>query len=603
MGSHVLRSIHVAVQEGNLDEIKAILARGTDVNEPDGSQNTPLHIALRKGYFDIAEYLMENAVAKADINAVTRTGETPLYIACSMVAVDMVKSLLQRGANVNAQLNQHHATTGVSPLMASIPSSYEINVKKRRRTDMVTIMKTLIDHGCDLDLQNSLGNTALHRAVDLSSPEGAALLADNGADLTIENKFGKTPFQLAVDHESQRYEMAIMLLLYGCLTNITPQEQLSVLECLHQGKTTPGFAKDDPLRNILLRLFIEEVYIKDEFASYVKDLDESLMTEISSIKGGTKPFIAPESLQRQCRRAIRKAIGKSMYKAVAKLPIAQPLKQYLVFNMPNPNRKFELFVAIKDSDSCGLQHLLEDFTIQELNLNIMGNESPLTQAAHRGDLPIFEMLLDRGANINELDNDGHTPLHVAACHGHLELVKLLIQRSCNINARNRNKETALTVAAENGCFDVVMCLLDAGCETTDLFNCQGYHALHFAAGSGNYQVTHALLCSGVSPDVLDRYGNTSLHVAASCGTLYINKDPSLLPALFVSKDSMNYEGLRAAMGRTPRADIRGDHVTVVQMLLDAGADKTLHNHDGWTAEQLASSSGEHNQNIFDLLNG
>ena len=45
------------------------------------------------------------------------------------------------------------------------------------------------------------------------------------------------------------------------------------------------------------------------------------------------------------------------------------------------------------------------------------------------------MLIDRGANINALDNDKQTPLHFAAKRSNnAEVVKTLIDRGANLNA-------------------------------------------------------------------------------------------------------------------------------------------------------------------------
>jgi len=40
-------------------------------------------------------------------------------------------------------------------------------------------------------------------------------------------------------------------------------------------------------------------------------------------------------------------------------------------------------------------------------------------------------LLERGADPNAKNNDGHTPLHNAAYFGHVDVVKILLERGAN----------------------------------------------------------------------------------------------------------------------------------------------------------------------------
>ncbi len=55
-------------------------------------------------------------------------------------------------------------------------------------------------------------------------------------------------------------------------------------------------------------------------------------------------------------------------------------------------------------------------------------ESPLTLAACGGHVELAVLLIERGANIEEVNDEGYTPLMEAAREGHEDMVAILLQR-------------------------------------------------------------------------------------------------------------------------------------------------------------------------------
>jgi len=81
----------------------------------------------------------------------------------------------------------------------------------------------------------------------------------------------------------------------------------------------------------------------------------------------------------------------------------------------------------------------------------------------KGYLDIATLLIEKGCNINEKDNDGYTPLHIACNKGNLDMVKLLIEKGCNINEKNNNGNTPLHTACYKRHLDIVTLLIEKGC--------------------------------------------------------------------------------------------------------------------------------------------
>ena len=64
----------------------------------------------------------------------------------------------------------------------------------------------------------------------------------------------------------------------------------------------------------------------------------------------------------------------------------------------------------------------------QVNMPADSFESPLTLAACGGHVELAMLLLERGANIEEVNDEGYTPLMEASREGHEEMVALLLSQ-------------------------------------------------------------------------------------------------------------------------------------------------------------------------------
>ena len=143
---------------------------------------TLLHEVAGQGSLTIVALLLQLG---ADPNARDQWGHTPLYFVGNAAheahGADVVRVLVQGGANVNAQERLKHCTP--------------LHMAARRGN--VLVAQALLDGGADLEARDTLGETPLRRAVNCGKVEMVAFLLSRGADVHTKGKSGLTPWQVA----------------------------------------------------------------------------------------------------------------------------------------------------------------------------------------------------------------------------------------------------------------------------------------------------------------------------------------------------------------------------------------------------------------------
>jgi len=146
-------------------------------------------------------------------------------------------------------------------------------------------------------------------------------------------------------------------------------------------------------------------------------------------------------------------------------------------------------------------------------------DSPVADAAMRGDIAGVRALLENGADMDAAQGDGMTALHWAAVTGNAELAALLIAGDAYLEGETRlGAYRPLHLAAKNGNAAILAALLDAGAEVDSETATGAVTALHFASASGIEDAVRTLIDHGA--DVGRRegtWGQTPLMFAAASG--------------------------------------------------------------------------------------
>ena len=224
--------LHVAIANNNIEVVKELLSQGANVNHEDSyygtpinitandgnlilvkellnyganpyqtlegyghsdylSEETPLWVALEKGYHSIVEEMLlyaENDAIVVDIN-----DWTPLHYASFHGHKGSVTKLLARGCNPNV-LNKDHET----PLHFAIDFA----------PDADSIVKELLNYGANINIKAENGDTAFHKAFasyDIKKNENIIhILMDEkyNYNFNLKNEDGKTVLDIAIEQKN-----------------------------------------------------------------------------------------------------------------------------------------------------------------------------------------------------------------------------------------------------------------------------------------------------------------------------------------------------------------------------------------------------------------
>ena len=122
----------------------------------------------------------------------------------------------------------------------------------------------------------------------------------------------------------------------------------------------------------------------------------------------------------------------------------------------------------------------------DVNHTNVFHEQALMLAAWKDQREAAAWLLARGAQINREGNEW-SALHYAAFAGHEELVRYLVQKGGDVNAKSPNGSTVLMMAAHEGKESIARMLLAAGADAS-VKNDWGENALTWAMRFGNFTI-------------------------------------------------------------------------------------------------------------------
>ncbi len=475
-------------------------------------------------------------------------------------------------------------------------------------------VKQFLAKGADLNATETDGTTPLMRAVHGRYPSIASLLIEAGANVSAGNRYGVTPLYLAA--RAHDAATARALLRAGADANTAlPEGETVLMTAAKTGsveivRALLGLAGSAPLGSIGIG-----GSPPDAASGYAA--------------AGTTP-VRPENLADPNAK-------EGWYGQTALMWAAAEGHADVVTALIQAGADIDEHSDRFDAPEPHPDRLEEGFAYPQIP---RGQLTALHFAARQGRLEAAKVLVDAGADLNAVDEDGATALVLATLNGHFDLAGTLLEAGANPNVADLFGRTALFVAVDQhgldaspqpaskvaddlAALDLAKLALEKGAnpdaaltralprpsaqgqEENPILNA-GATAFLRAAMSGDLEAMNLLLAAGANPlaataerkptnlggtELPPNGGTTTLMVAAGVGwqeSISRGRDSDAIAAIQLLLDrganinAANQNGDTALHGAT----LRGS-TAIIQFLVDHGANLNAKNSKGWTPLDIA----------------
>ena len=425
-----------AIRGKNQEIVDILIKQGAKVNVSSLAEDTPLSTAVR-AHPEIVDALLDEG---ANINEPNSDGVTPVLEAVRSNNLDLVKRMIDRGANIwatdEARSNALHYITEDNPELA----------------------KFLIEKGLHMDARGDFGETPLMHAMIAGTPKVARMLVENGADVTIVDNRLRTPLHLA---NMMDIEMMRLLIENGADVNAkdskgnTPlfylpykaSEKYVDLLLAHGADINAKNYKGDSVLHHLIekgdfetaRYLIErgaDVNAVDAKGRKVFDLyyerhdrnsKEGRQLEAALVDKGAKLSQHPENKEQALESAIRnKNIAQVKYwiqngADVNKSPYGYKPLDVLYFYMESAKK-----------DELAEYEEIEKFLLEKGAKPAEPIGEKFASAVIRNDVDAMELYASKGCDLSH-KYAGFKPIEWAVSLGNKEAVEALISKGVNVN--------------------------------------------------------------------------------------------------------------------------------------------------------------------------
>lgn len=414
------------------------------------------------------------------------------------------------------------------------------------------LVEHFLDKGVPVNGRSDNGTTPLMLAADENHPEIVRLLLDRGAEPDLINDEGITALMYAAREGS--YASAVVLLEAGADHNFHGPDH---------GRTAIHYAADEGFPNIV-QLLIDYGVEPDQ-------LDHQRRTALMYAAEEDRPEVIALLLREGADPGLNDADGNTALYYAAE----EGAKSSLDYLLGRANLSQEQIIdpdLLVASAGEGQLFVVHSLVVAGADVNRRNSEgiTPLMAAAEEGKSSVAEFLLDQGADINgRIGSNGPSPLLIAAEEGHKQLIELLIERDADIEATTDFRD--FNFGGSRGSNNVTFY--------------RNATALHIAVEENRASVVEVLLNGGLNPNA--KAGKARFEITTGMDWRILQQQ---VPRLEDARSKLDAE--YDVEGWTPLMEaVEMDVASIVELLLNAGADPNATTNTGISALSIAQSKG------------
>lgn len=460
-------ALRIAVLRGNQAIARRLLNAGADVSAPFANKETPVEVAEREGYKELAAYLRKREkrlAACMDILEVVARGD-----------LARVREIV---AQVPKSVNVHSASSRWTPLLIAV------------RAGQTDIAATLLEHGADVHARSKEGKSAIALAVDTGDLAMVKVLLEGGARTDQVDGEGT---DLRTYAETQRQEPIVAFLdnfvkqqevgfsLFQAVRDNDPPRALTLIRenpaCVDSRTRNERWT---PLMQAIRDENIPLARLLIEHGAQINLANSRGMTALMyAARGGNLELVRllinqgadvrPRS--REGNTACEFALDRGHARVVMLLQeVEAQLSDLSRMDLdPDAETKFDgparesteesgraedIFEALRENDIRLAKQVLH-YWPDCVRLRRGPSElTPLHLAIHGGLRDMVRLIVEAGADINAKTREGKTPLYLAVARADADMATFLLQHGAQVWQLVQG-QTALQVAQAAGYTDIV----------------------------------------------------------------------------------------------------------------------------------------------------
>ena len=428
------------------------------------------------------------------------------------------------------------------------------------RNGQAAMMEALLMAGAKVYSTDGRGNTALHHAAAANQVYTIAMLHAKGLDIETQNRNHFTPLHVAT--EASNLDAIRALADFGAKLSLSYYDGGTV-DPLLIAYADERWEVAAVLREVGAKRGIHFYTNHGDIAGIVSRLEEDPMAiRLTHPGANDTALLVAMKMQQYAAASYLLASGANVFDAD------------ISFNTL-------LSIAAHNDSEEGVTLILENgYPINRTTGPPNSLYAQIHKSAEIDSIDMVQFLLEKGADVNQVDGALNTPLHRAVSKHRSAMAEFLIEKGAHVNARNKERETPLHLAAYYGRLGDVRLLLAHGARM-NIENRQHDQPFHLAAHRGYLEVVKTMLEGGYNLKTPGRNQSTPLYLAALGGRLKV------VSHLLSGGADINAQN---ALGSTPlHASLQQKVVAVTKYLLEQGAETGLHDENEQTPLFIAAS--------------